>query len=56
MQLARPLFATDPTRFGRRRVRASASPRDTGPSLRADLHLFVATFLAGFVFVSILIS
>ena len=51
MQLERPAFALDPPRFGRRvpAVRAS-SP------VGADLRLFAMTFIAGFVFVSILIA
>lgn len=51
MQLARPAFATDPRRFGRRvRDAQVISP------ILADLRIFTITFLAGFLFVSILIA
>ena len=56
MQLARPLLAMDPKCFGRGRVRELAEPGKARPSLNADLKLFATTFLAGFVFVSILIG
>jgi hypothetical protein len=56
MQLARPLLAMDPKRFGKGRVRDLASPREAAPTLSADVKLFATTFLAGFVFVSILIG
>ena len=55
MQVARPLFAMDPKRFGKGRVRALAVP-PAAATLSADLKLFATTFLAGFVFVSILIG
>jgi hypothetical protein len=50
MQLARPMFALDPRRFGRR---PAPQPRF---SISADLKLFATTFIAGFLFVSILIA
>ena len=56
MQLVRPPFASHPRRFGRgpARVLVVASPqRMTIPD---DLKLFVATFFAGFLFVSIVIG
>ena len=55
MQLVRPVFASHPFRFGRGPVRApeEASP---APSVSDDFKLFAATFLAGFLFVSILIG
>jgi len=56
MQLARPLLAMDPKRFGRGQVRELAEPSEAGPILSDDLKLFATTFLAGFVFVSILIG
>jgi hypothetical protein len=56
MQLARPLLAMDPKRFGKGRVRDLADPRETGSCFSADVKLFATTFLAGFVFVSILIA
>ena len=52
MQLVRPAFATHPRLFGRRPTRAMARP----PVLSDELKLFGATFLVGFVFVSILIG
>jgi hypothetical protein len=58
MQLARPAFAPHPSLFGRGRIRDLA-PHDVSaaPSaLAADAKLFATTFIAGFLFVSILIS
>ena len=57
MQLVRPVFALDPTPLRPRPVRVA-----TRRQLRSrrgsadDLKLFAATFLAGFLFVSILIG
>ena len=51
MQLARPAFALDPRLFGRRVPNAEASS-----AVGTDLRLFTITYLAGFVFVSILIA
>ena len=56
MQLARPLLAMNPKRFGKGRLHEVAEPRKAAPSLSADFKLFATTFLAGFVFVSILIA
>ena len=56
MQLARPTIALDPKSFGKRRVRKAASVSSGDSTLANDLKLFAATFIAGFVFVSILIS
>ena len=55
MQLVRPVFASHPFRFGRGPARA---PEEASPavSIRDDLKLFAATFVAGFLFVSILIG
>ena len=54
MQLARPISALDPRRFGRGPMRefgtVAASAHATG-----DLKLFATTFVAGFLFVSLLI-
>lgn len=56
MQLARPAFATDPRSFGRGRLRAlSEAAAVPAPMLSDDMKLFATTFLAGFVFVSVLI-
>ena len=56
MQLARPLFAMDPKRFGR----ASAHHIPTGKldrhAISSDLALFATTFVAGFLVTSILIA
>jgi hypothetical protein len=55
MQLARPAYAPDPRRFGRRALAvAVAAPRQS--ALGDDLKLFALTFAAGFLFVSILIG
>ena len=56
MQLARPTIALDPKSFGKRSVRKVPSAATAGSTLADDVKLFAATFLAGFVFVSILIS
>jgi hypothetical protein len=55
MQFARPAFARHPDSFGRapaRSTEAEARPLALG----ADLKLFAATFVSGFLFVSILIG
>jgi hypothetical protein len=55
MQLARPSFALDPRRFGRASLRVlQESP--VSLEMNADLKLFAMTFLAGFLFVSVLIA
>jgi hypothetical protein len=57
MQLVRSVSAHDPRLFGRGRIYdLSAEPADTGARLSDDVRLFAVTFLAGFAFVSILIS
>jgi hypothetical protein len=55
MQLARPAVAIDPRRFGRGPTRDAGTTPAAGP-ISDDLKLFATTFLAGFVFVSILIA
>jgi|1185.fasta_scaffold862864_2 hypothetical protein len=55
MHLVRPLVAADPRHFGRGPLRDAALPA-AGFSLSDDLTLFATTFLAGFLFVSILIG
>jgi hypothetical protein len=52
MQLARPVYAVDPRRFGKRAIAIPAA----APGRADELKLFVATFLGGFLFVSILIG
>jgi hypothetical protein len=56
VQLVRPAFALHPRRFGRGPARAAREPAGQVSSLASDLKLFAATFLAGFLFVSILIG
>jgi hypothetical protein len=56
MQLARPIFATNPRLFGRGPVRDTDAPAEPSRGLSADVKLFAATFVAGFLFVSILIG
>ena len=55
MQLARPAYAPDPRRFGRR-ASAVAVAAPAQPSISDDVKLFAGTFLCGFLFVSILIG
>ena len=55
MQIVRPAIAMDPRRFGRgipRELPATASAR----GLSDDFRLFATTFLAGFLFISILLA
>ena len=56
MQLVRSFSMSDPRRFGRGPVRVLSEPAEPKFSLSADLKLFAGTFLAGFLFVSILIG
>ncbi len=56
MQLFRPAFAQHPLRFGRGPVRILESPVGTASDRWGDIKLFAATFVAGFLFVSILIG
>lgn len=57
MQLARPVFAPHPRLFGRGPVRDLASPAVPERwSISDDVKLFATTFVAGFLFVSILIG
>ena len=57
MQIARPGFAPDPRLFGRGRERVTEAPAaKQGFSLGNEARLFATTFLAGFVFVSVLIA
>jgi hypothetical protein len=55
MQRVRPAFAAHPKAFGRGPERLASEPLQPTP-LSSDLKLFAATFLAGFLFVSILIG
>jgi hypothetical protein len=59
MQFTRPVFAAHPRKFGRGRVRTFALAAQAAPlfpSISEDVKLFAATFLAGFLFVSIVIG
>jgi hypothetical protein len=56
MQFVRPFFAPHPRRFGRGQARTLVLGVEPASFLSDDLKLFAATFLAGFVFVSILIG
>ena len=55
MQLARPAIARHPQQFGRGRLRLVDESRPASTAVN-DLKLFATTFIAGFVFVSILIG
>ena len=55
MQLARPAYALDPRRFGRARARL-LDAQCVEPRISDDFKLFATTFLAGFLFVSVLIG
>jgi len=56
VQLVRFSFPSHNRRFGRGPVRIIDAPVATAPTLSTDLKLFAATFVAGFLFVSILIG
>jgi hypothetical protein len=55
MQLARPVIALDPRSFGRGRTWQLPSI-EVSDSTRDDIELFATTFVAGFLFVSLLIA
>jgi hypothetical protein len=55
MQFVRPAFSAHPRLFGRGPERVMGKPAQA-PLLSDDLKLFAATFVAGFLFVSILIG
>ena len=57
MQLVRPPIATHPSLFGRGPSRIlEARPQPRPLSISPDLKLFATTFVAGFLFVSILLG
>ena len=56
MPFSRPAFALPQRRFGRGPMRLAAASSSGDRGLTDDLRLFVATFAAGFLFVSILIG
>ena len=54
MRCARPVIAADPNQFGQRRdLRAEARAALVSAE---DIRLFLTTFVAGFVFVGVLIA
>ena len=55
MHLARSEISGNPRRFGKAGARTCDIPKREVPS-SADLKLFVTTFAAGFLFVSLLIA
>jgi hypothetical protein len=56
MQLSRPAFAPHPRLFGKGRVRDISMPREKAPLVSQDFKLFATTFIAGFLFVSMMIG
>ena len=56
MQLVRPIVVSHPRRFGRGPVRDTEARAVADFSVSDDVKLFAMTFLAGFLFVSILIG
>lgn len=56
MQLSRPAFAPHPSLFGKGRARETALPRPKAAMLSPDIKLFATTFIAGFLFVSMMIG
>ena len=56
MQLVRPSVAAPPRLFGRRQMRDPEASAVAHFSLSDDVKLFALTFVAGFLFVSILIG
>ena len=55
MQLVRPVFAVDPRAFGRG-IRRDLTAAPVRSRIGDDLKLFATTFLAGFVFVSVVLA
>jgi hypothetical protein len=56
VQFVRPIFAAHPRCFGKGQERRAALAAKPAAILSDDLKLFAATFVAGFLFVSILIG
>ena len=57
MQLARPMFAPHPKQFGKGRIYEFPSAVSAASiAISDDVKLFAATFLTGFVVVSVLIG
>ena len=55
MLSVRPAIAVDPRRFGRA-VAPSDQPAERVEPMNADLKLFMTTFAAGFLFVSVILA
>ena len=55
MRLPRPAFAPDPRGFGQRGVGVTVA-EPVGRAVSEDFKLFALTFVAGFLFVSVLIG
>ena len=56
MRAMRPAIAIDPRRFGRALRRYDRHDSDMASSLSGDLRLFVTTFAAGFLFVTVFLA
>jgi len=56
MRTMRPAIAIDARNFGKRFVLHDAPAAAPSRALGADARLFAATFLVGFVFVSVLLA
>jgi hypothetical protein len=56
MQLVRPVHAAHQRQFGRGPVRQLGEALPAEKSISDELKLFVTTFAAGFVFVSVLLA
>jgi hypothetical protein len=56
MAVVRPAVALDPRRFGRGPTLCAEAAAKRASALSDDVRLFVITFAAGFLFVSVLIA
>jgi len=56
MAVVRPAVALEPRRFGRRIAFRGEVPSQRSRTLNDDLRLFAITFVAGFLFVSVVIA
>jgi len=56
MRTARALVAADPLRFGRAAPPQFGTSNEQSWTIADDLRLFAATFVAGFLFVTILVA
>ena len=55
MQLTRRIITADPRMFGRGPRRELVQPPAASP-INSDVRLFITTFIAGFLFVSVLLA